>query len=158
MGPCIYDVRVQNEVISELIDDIIANAMEKSADVALDPIQSSNYFNRRLIEIGAFFKDNGFHEEREWRLVTGMKLYRDEGFKFRPGHSMLIPYYIAHLAPNGWLDEISSITIGPCPYPAASEQAVAGLFLKHGLCSPHRGFGAEQDFAVRLSQIPYRNW
>jgi hypothetical protein len=110
---------------------------EPSADVSTDDIQSSEYFNTQLIACAAFFKDNGFYEEHEWRLITGIKMYRDEGLKFRPGHSMLIPYYIAQLAPKGWRDEISSVTIGPCPYPAASEQAITGLFLKHGPYSPH---------------------
>jgi hypothetical protein len=152
LGPCIYDVETQNDVISEIIDNVIANAMEGSE------VHSSEDFNRQLIEYGAFFKNNGFREEHEWRLITGIKLYRDEGFKFRPGYSMLTPYYIAQLAPKGWHDEIASVTIGPCPYPAASGQAITGLFLKQGLYLPHSGFGSERDFVVRLSQIPYRNW
>jgi hypothetical protein len=158
LGKCIYDNQIQNEIIIELINDVIEIATEISTDIFTEDHKYSEYFNRQLIEWGAFFKSTGFYEEHEWRLVSGIKLYTDPLFKFRPGHSMLTPYYVSQLAPDGWLDEISSVTIGLSPHPSASTQAITGLFYKHGIYSPHRASSSEPNFDIRLSKIPFRNW
>jgi hypothetical protein len=67
---------------------------------------------------------------------------------------MLIPYYEV----PSLTDKISSVTVGPCPFPEASRQAVLGLSIKHGLYAPFKQGWGPQDFEVRVSNIPYRDW
>jgi len=156
LAPCIYDHNVQAELIDELIDAVLNTQNEQEENVPIEPLRLSENFNRQLISIGAFFKHEGFHEELEWRLVTGIKLYRERRFKFRTGNSMVIPYYEALLAPEGWTDEIASVTVGPCPYPEVSRQAVIGLLLQNDIYADPR-FG-ERQMEIKSSRIPYRSW
>jgi hypothetical protein len=72
---------------------------------------------------------------------------------------MLIPYYKLQVRGAQWGTEVSSVTIGPCPHPEASANAVHGLLLKHGIADG----GIEPDDSgssdyVQRSKIPYRNW
>ena len=170
LARCIYDLGLQADIIENLIDDLIANLEDNRALLVRRPRRGrgdfrreAEYFQRRLLDFGAFFKDAGFNEEREWRLVTGIKLYHDRGFEFRAGHSMLTPYFEIELCrdrqgqlhPEYWQDVMASITIGPCPYPGASMQAIVGLLIKHDLydtSSPSKGF-----HVVHL-KIPFRTW
>lgn len=160
LGPCIYARDVQANIIECLINNSITN-FKKAGRHYFDYRGPTEYFQRRLIEFGAFFKDIGFHEEREWRLVTGIKRYPDPAFQFRVGRSMLTPYFEIELCRDSqgvlqreyWKDIISSITIGPCPYPGASEQALKGMFIKHGIYDP-----SASSLVIRHSKVPFRNW
>ena len=79
---CIYDSQIQHRLVGTLIDDTI-NKIQNEPDVSADFLQFTTFFRDQLIERGgAFFKDGGFQEEKEWRLVTGVKLYKIEEFKF----------------------------------------------------------------------------
>ena len=117
LRPCIYDTDIQHKIIKELIDGIIKD-IENDADLPTDLMQFTTTFNTLLIENGAFFKDKRFQEEKEWRLVTAVIDYRTLDLKYRPGRSMLISYCAVAL--NDLRDKISSVTIGPCPYPESN--------------------------------------
>ena len=43
-------------------------------------------------------KHEMFSEEREWRILTRPPMYSNERFDYRPGRSMLLPYYRIPLA------------------------------------------------------------
>ena len=52
------------------------------------------YLNR----YAPILKHETFSEEREWRIVTRPIMCRNKQFDYRPGRSMLIPYYRIPLA------------------------------------------------------------
>jgi hypothetical protein len=152
LGHCIYNEGDQAEIIDEMISDILAAA---SLDDGIDEGKIMEYaknFESNLIACGAFFKATGFKEESEWRLVTGPRSYTH--MDFRTGQSMLIPYYKVAIRTDRWNDEITSITIGPCPHPEASKHAISGLCIKHHI---HDGW-SQGPFTIQHSGIPYRTW
>jgi hypothetical protein len=88
----------------------------------------------------------------EWRLAVGPKSYVDKAFNFRPGKSMLIPYYALKVAEGSWANKIDEIVVGPCPHPELSRNAVGGLLIRYG-ATANRGYPK-----IRSSSIPYRSW
>jgi Protein of unknown function (DUF2971) len=80
LSPCIYDASVQAEVTTRIINDILINANATGSSDDCDLTQHAASFERRLIEIGALFKNSGFQEESEWRLITGIRSYNSKEF------------------------------------------------------------------------------
>lgn len=153
LGHCIYDEDSQNAIIDEIINELLDKTKDFTSFVTSGFRRIASDFDNTLIYCGAFFKDKGFREESEWRLVTGITTYADPYFCFRPGKSMLVPFYKLQMKNENWGNEICSATIGPCPHPATSEQAVTGLFIKHGISD-----GWSNRVNIARSRIPYRNW
>lgn len=146
LGRCVYDRALQVATIDRLVDDVISG-YKADKEAAQNPNFGgySAQFQQRLIAIGAFFKADGFKEESEWRLVTGAERYGSMSFKVGP--SMLVPYCDIPVRGDTWTDQIPSITLGPCPHPKESEQAITGLRFKYGV-PPN----------IIYSKIPFRNW
>jgi hypothetical protein len=151
LGHCIYEKQEQTSVVSGMIDEALQNVAKLNDPIEVDILQVAALFERVLIKFGAFFKGYSFHEEEEWRLVTDVTGYLDEKFCFRPGKSMLTPYYRISLRQEAWKDEIAAVTVGPCPHPQIAKLAVEGILIKH--CISDGGTSV-----VTPSNIPYRNW
>ena len=98
----------------------------------------------------AITKDKAFREEAEWRLAfqLGGTGAIDLALELRPGRSMLIPYLKIDLAWENQTLEIPEIIVGPCPHPFEAVNSVQRLLRKIGV----------QEFQVRNSKVPYRNW
>jgi hypothetical protein len=103
------------------------------------------------MDLSPFIKDNGFREEKEWRLVVHLNknvAYMSE--KVRQGKSMMIPYIERPLKTED--DEknfgLKSIIVGPCPHPELSVESVKSALRQNDIpvCE------------VEKSSIPYRNW
>src|SRR5271165_6893085 len=92
LGNCIYEKYRQIKIVEKIIDNMI-ETIDVTEMANADYPRAFEYFQRHLIESGAFFKDQGFKEEKEWRIVTGIKLYREPEFQFRSERSMLMPYF-----------------------------------------------------------------
>jgi hypothetical protein len=151
LGHCIYNEQDQAFILTEMLDDAVFQFVKMDGAPEEKIPQIAKRFEKALIKFGAFFKDSSFEEEGEWRLVTSTVRYHDDKFCFRPGKSMLIPFFRISLTSGCWTDEIVEIFIGPCPHPQISRQAVLGLLLKHQIS---KGSG---HFVVE-SKIPFRNW
>ena len=70
-----------------------------------------------LVRIAALLKDQSFHEEREWRLISPVcDNYANAPISYREGKSMLVPYMEFPLAQS---DQgsllIEHIFVGPTP-------------------------------------------
>ncbi len=97
----------------------------------------------------AITKDEAFREEAEWRLAFHLnRSDAHSGLEFRPGRSMLTPYFSV---PLEWQDqpiEIKEIIVGPCPHRDEAMNSVQMLLKREGI----------QGVEVKDSKIPYRNW
>jgi hypothetical protein len=93
-------------------------------------------------------KDSSFLEEEEWRLVSLASSFEEASPRFRPGRSMLVPYY-EHVFPgqNGPVP-IEELIVGPTPHPELARRAAEGVLSANGLGSAK----------VRSSTVPYRTW
>jgi hypothetical protein len=145
LATCIYRTKEQEK----LIDEIIGLALEdvhrlKNHNDETIATAAANFI-RVLLSCGALFKDEGFQEEAEWRLIIS----RDNltKYEYRTGKSTLTPYLKFRLRGECWSNEIHRAIVGPCPHPGEAVEAVEGLLIKHGILSD-----------VSSSKIPYRNW
>jgi hypothetical protein len=148
LGPCIYDRAEQTMIIDEAIDHCL--------NLDLEPIETAASFEKLLLAVGAFFKDYGFHEEDEWRLVSRAVDIRDEQVAFRPGKSMLTPYFKIPIGTD-LRSVIHGILVGPCPHTALSESSVKAILIQAGVTKQAR-WGRGYEVNVGASTIPYRDW
>jgi hypothetical protein len=148
LGRCIYDRTEQTKIIDEAIDYCL--------NLGFDAIGTAASFEKLLLNVGAFFKDYGFHEENEWRLVSGRVVIQHERVSFRPGRSMLTPYFRIPLGID-LRSVIHGVVVGPCPHPALSMSSVTALLIQAGVRKQAR-WGPGFEVNVGASTIPYRDW
>jgi hypothetical protein len=135
LGQCVYEDDQQGKVASSLllcVEDIPDGepAYENTADLSDD---ESFDWTVSLPRIAALLKNPAFAEEKEWRLVSHYELtLEDEGISYRPGPSMLIPYWRFKLPTrdNGSLD-IEHVFIGPTPHPDESVRSLKRFLSRH---------------------------
>jgi hypothetical protein len=146
LAACIYGKAEQEKIIDDMIRLAIEDIgqLKNHNEVTITAVATN--FLQLLVRCGALFKDEGFHEEAEWRLISGVRENLAE-YEYKIGNSMLMPYLKFSLRKEHWADEIQSATVGPCPHPDDAVRAVRGLFIKHGISGN-----------VSSSSIPYRNW
>ncbi|SPO67883.1 DUF2971 domain-containing protein [Pseudomonas sp. JV241A] len=106
------------------------------ADAAL------KWFGNELTQLAPLYKNEGFHEEAEWRVVV----HKPEKIEFRVGTSCLIPY--SELKIFDSKDMFRQLIIGPSPNQQRSSKA-AKMALE--------SFGFDKVF-VWSSGIPFNNW
>ena len=150
--PCLYREGEQRTLVRALLEDVLQQNMawvpqdniEKEDMSILRPNNLIAHLNR----YAPILKHVAFSEEREWRIVTRPIMSRNKRFDYRPGRSMLIPYYKIPLAgPNDKL-AVERIVVGPVPHGDSAVKAVKSLMLKHRL----------KDTQVLGSDVPFRNW
>jgi Protein of unknown function (DUF2971) len=139
LGSCIYDKALQQSIVKEICDHYLQQLFTNTLDLLAA-------FTASIIELGAFFKDASFLEEKEWRLVsTPIEAGR---LHFRPGKSMILPYYKIGI-PGSADSPIEDVTVGPCPHMKLSADAVRSFLYKEQIGKVP---------IVRESVIPYRDW
>lgn len=104
-------------------------------------------FARDFARLAPTLKNQAFHEEDEWRLISAMGINSGQ-MSFRPGQSMLMPYVSFKLGEKKSAC-LRSVTVGPTPHMALAQEST-NTFLGH--------FGMFQGIAVRPSEVPYRAW
>lgn len=100
------------------------------------------WFGNELIQLAPLYKNEGFHEEAEWRVV----IHKPEKIKFRPGASSLIPYLELRIFDSK--DMFRQLIIGPSPNQERSLKAAKMAV---------ESFGFDRVF-VWPSSIPFNNW
>jgi hypothetical protein len=147
LGMCIYDPDVQQRIVDQAIQyclDVVSAVQSPEQWIGLGPLADI------LSRCGPFFKEPSFKEEREWRLISPIIWHPYESVAFRPGRSMITPYFKLPIASEGNLP-IRRVVVGPCPHMELSKQSVTNLLVKSGV-SVHG-----QEVAIG-SKIPFRNW
>lgn len=150
---CVYDQSKQRQIISELIDECLAVEFN-TIPTKVDPnfprtifvLHTGGDFTRKLAATAPILKHPSFEEEDEWRLISekGLNL---SSLSFRPGGSMLTPYFDFQLGDKR--DYLGSITVGPNPHPDLANDAVQMLLGKYGIANETKIFE---------TGIPFRNW
>ena len=149
--PCLYGEQEQRELVRALLEDVLQENMARATqgDVESedrDLPRGGNliaYLNR----YAPILKHETFSEEREWRIVTRPLPCTHQRFGYRPGRSMLIPYYRIPLAGADVEFGIDRIVVGPAPHGDQAVEAVKSLVVKH-----------RRKVQVLGSVVPLRNW
>jgi hypothetical protein len=103
-------------------------------------------FLMALVGIAPKLKHPTFAEEREWRLVSRPQNWDNSKIDFRPGTSMLIPFYRLPLMSEGNHTEVARVYVGPARYPDQAMASAKGFLRRRNISCP----------SVVYSGIPYR--
>jgi hypothetical protein len=102
-------------------------------------------FCAELATLAPRFKNNGFHEEAEWRIVATAP---SVPVKYRPTSSYLAPYIELPVLVEEGTSTLVEVLVGPNPNQARCEESVRMLLRSSGL----------ERVSVACSTIPYNNW
>ena len=150
---CIYKESEKEEITTKFIDMVCAPNVEITGDSE----SAAANLGEILLLVCAFFKDESFQEEQEWRLISQTALGAYDGKRgFRTRGKELIPYYKVDLGPPSTTDHngnacrpFDEMVAGPRS--SASDKALlASAFMD--LCLLER----IRCTTVRSSKIPYR--
>ena len=146
---CIYDVREQSGHIEYAVDYLLEHFEREGASAEVANTVS-RYFFGFILTAAACFKNPGFEEEKEWRLVVRMFAGETEGIvkKYRPG-TTIIPYVELPLAQPGHPMPIRIVIAGPSPAPELQFDALRQLMATANV---------PPGTPVGQSNMPYRNW
>lgn len=150
--PVLYEEDEQRALVRTLLEDVLTENLQRRAepmDRENEPGQPPGgnlvaYLNR----YAPILKHKSFSEEREWRIISRPLFCSREGFGYRTGASMLIPYFRIPLSSEQQPFSIEEIIVGPTPHPEQSIRSVKGLLIRQKL----------EKTVVRKSEAPYRNW
>ena len=148
LAPCIYDHSKQRKLIRVLIEEILEENIEGKPWDNEDHIPKGGNLCAYLHRYAPILKDPSFKEEREWRIISRPLSCKFERFEFRPGKSMLIPYYRFPLSKDKVPFHVHEIVVGPTPHPIQAEHSASSFLVSEGL----------RNVPVNISIVPYRSW
>jgi Protein of unknown function (DUF2971) len=148
LAKCVYALLKQRALIRALVEEVLEENIrgEPWKDEYHIPIGGNlcAYLHR----YAPVLKNFSFKHEREWRIISRPLSCTRAQFDFRPGNSMLIPYYKFSLVDADVPFQINRIIVGPTPHPEQAKMAAESLLVRHGL----------RNVPVINSKVPYRNW
>ncbi|MEN8259090.1 MAG: DUF2971 domain-containing protein [Pseudomonadota bacterium] len=154
MGRCRYGKLEQNRIAKLIVAQAVQKHIGDGPAGRGDKSSCQVNFAVSLHEFAPIIKHGSFKDEQEWRVIIGPISERNEFVDFRPGKSMLRPYYKLSLKNKNKNDKgllpIKRIVIGPTPHSKQSRSSVKGFLKKLGY----------RDSAVEVSEtnVPYRDW
>jgi hypothetical protein len=104
-----------------------------------------DWFRSEIAQFAPLFKDAGFQEEVEWRIIA---IDPKEAIRFRAAPSYLIPYVELPIPLNADSNALREVIIGPNPNQARCEASVRILLEVAKMA----------DVDVASSPVPYNNW
>ncbi len=149
--PCVYNPPEQYQLITELIDNVLAefrSDLASSVDIKQALRNRSSEFMNRMIVLAPIIKHYTFSEEREWRAVSFPTPSNHPQVAYREGVSMLIPYFILNLAVGGASPPIREVVVGPTPHMGLSTSSVSDLISANNI----------PGYSIMPSDIPFRGW
>ena len=158
IGQCIYDIKQQKGLITDLLNHIEMLAKEQGENTDTGKRHPSQSFHDvfesvelYLLKFSALMKNPHFQEEQEWRLISDIfPNYEEAPIDYREGHSFLIPYIKFNLpeAKDRAID-IEAVNLGSTPNIDIAMQSIS-MFLSKRHASPRQG--------IYNSGVPYRTW
>jgi hypothetical protein len=142
---CSYEKSEHDAIVRELIGNAGKWIVDSDHDESVQTAVS--VFFGSFLWIAPALKHPSFHEEREWRLVRPAQPLSVDKPKFKPGKSMLVPYFEFSLADKGRFSP-SRIFVGPTPHMQLSVESTTALLQANEVISCE----------TVSSGVPYRSW
>lgn len=148
---CIYSLKDKEDLARNAVAGALAEiSQEMGQNDGCIGMKSLDELSN-IMEVAATFKDQGFSEEREVRIIKQAP-EQDESIKYRPKNNKLIPYYEMKIS----LDCIKAIHVGPM-----AEQELAFSSMSSFVRKIERNWqidssNIEYALEVEKSSIPYR--
>ena len=147
---CLYDRERQENLVASIIDTVMENAeRDRQLGGSRDIVYREAYklFGKLIPFVATALKDEGFAEEKEWRLVHRAEFFNDM-MCFRSVQSTIIPYYEHFFSEDHKELPIEEVVLGPTPHTKLASEALESLLSTRGV----------RSVKVRSSAIPYRAW
>lgn len=145
LWPVFYDPQTHERILKTAI----TIAFEQPSDPASTPAERARQAADFIEFFIPTFKNQGFEEEREYRLIFTPSEDYLEKLQFRVGRGMLIPYYslkeLSSDLPAGKLP-IKGLRVGPSTAKLLNAESVQMLLKRFGY----------EDVKVDMSNTPYR--
>lgn len=148
---CIYSQKEKNETAEYAVASALADISQemgknegRAGEASLDSLS-------KIMELAATFKDEGFSEEQEIRIVA-QAVEDDDSIKFRHKCNKLIPYLEMKIS----LDCIKAIHIGPMGEQELAFTSMAAFVRKIEKDWQIESSNIEYELSVKKSSIPYR--
>ena len=148
LAKCVYENREQRRRLREILVDSVALYDRKIADGTPKDVALEEAGHRLLvntIRLAPLLKNPAFAEEREWRLISGIRRANSGEWQIRVKGTHFVPYLVL------WLGKtedspIIQIIVGPHPQ---SEVAYLGVHqLRHSY---------KVNASIKKSRTPYRS-
>jgi hypothetical protein len=146
--PCQYSELDQRQLIKALLEDVLHENLNYVPEDEADGSPVGGNLVAYLNRYAPILKHSSFDEEREWRVVSRPLSCKHERFGYRPGSSMLIPYFRIALEHTGCKFQIEKVIAGPTPHTDQARHSVRGFLVKRDL----------RNAIVENSRTPFRNW
>jgi hypothetical protein len=162
LTPCLYSSNEQSQFVNDFLDRVVAeNLQHRDLPEGSDDYEfwhSGGNFVAFLHRIAPVLKDKSFESEREWRLISRPLMNTNPNFAYRPGRSMVVPFFKVQLGVDP--DEVGSkrfhqIVVGPTPNPRQALGSVRSLLASVKLMNTFTPGGPVR---VDTSAVPYRAW
>jgi hypothetical protein len=139
LGRCLYDPELQAKIMDEVLEYLLRSSAPDDEKGRISELLN-------VLKYVAFFKDQSFTEESEWRLVSIEPVILKKTL-FQPGKSMIIPYTSVDI---GVADDsaIDCVYVGPCPHMELCKSSVSRILVQQNVIPPR----------VHASKIPFRDW
>lgn len=153
---CVYDHDEQATIVRALLHEVLEENIARAAEKKNDRIfPRGGNLGAYLHRYAPILKDSSFAEEREWCLISRPMSCTRDGFSYRAGNSMLIPYYQLPLFTTTSPFRLDEVVVGPTPNPDHSKHSVKSLLVSEGL---HLRDGKNREEMVSSSAITYKAW
>ena len=148
---CIYKQKAKRETAKLLVTHALADISQEMANNECRGCLASLDALINIMEFAAIFKDEGFYEEQEMRIVA-KETEGDDSIKFRQKNNKLIPYVEKEIS----LDCIKAIHVGPM-----NDQKLAFTSMAAFVRNIEKNWqvdtaNIENELTVIKSPIPYR--
>lgn len=148
LASCLYTESEQVELLSAIVDKILKQNIELKDKGEYDHFPPGGGFCATMHRYAPIIKDESFKEEKEWRIISRPLACSFESFDFRPGKSMLVPYYRIPLIDESDVFNIQELIVGPTPNLDQSRNSAKSFLVKHDL----------EDIEVKKTKVPFREW
>lgn len=152
---CIYEPGEQNQIISEAVDSIAKPWLNSNAPWPEQPgegprFDACNKLVDELSRLSPILKNQAFHEENEYRLISEPSAHFVEGQKkFRAQRGLVVPYRDFKLNNSDLWRQVRAV-VGPTPHPEQSKASV------YALLRGRDKNGCAHD--VQITECSYREW
>jgi hypothetical protein len=148
LAPCIYDETKQEAVVKEAVTKICDTTLKRwtgsYVEIAKFISEHMSKFFIDFSRIASALKHYSFHQESEWRIISG--LIANKNMSFRVRKFMMLPYFsISFKDFEPFL--IDEIIIGPTPEQSLAKSSLWQFVLQKKL-----------DISIKTSKIPYREF
>ncbi len=145
---CVYEIAEQRRLLKVLITDAVNQYDAATAGGTAPDVALNDYGYRLLVNtvrLAPILKNPAFAEEKEWRLISGVRRADSGEWQIRTKGSHFVPYLVFSLGDRG-ATPIADVVVGPSPSMALAHLAMPSLFHAYRIAA-----------TARRSQLPYRS-